>query len=209
LKERKIFDIVVNGRLTGVWDRPEHLHELGKWNGCPETWWLKYVGREDEDEEVSVDWIPFIDKGTNRAAWDIRIKQGNTLKYKWDDWDIRKTGYVEIFLNNRQVDEFGFGDIAYAFSKAQYRTFEMSEHPFNYFDPESEVGRKIYYYGQAAIIDRLMLDQGCIMIKKEDGTGFDLRQHKNEDVDDMGDWHGSNVVKTHVLDDKHIVWFRN
>jgi len=85
----------------------------------------------------------------------------------------------------------------------------MSEHPFNYFDPESEVGRKIYYYGQAAIIDRLMLDQGCIMIKKEDGTGFDLRQHKNEDVDDMGDWHGSNVVKTHVLDDKHIVWFRN
>ena len=209
MKERKIFDIVLNGRLNGVWDRPNHKHTLGQMNGCPDTWWVKYVRREEEeDHEVQVDWIPFIDKGTNRASWDIRIKQGNVTKFKWDEWQINKTGYVELTLNNRVVDEFGFNDLNYAFAKAQLRTFEMCEHPFNFFDPESEIGRKIYYHRQPAIINRLILDQGCIMVEKEDGTGFDLRGYKDEDMSVMGDWHGANMVKTSIMDDKNIIWFR-
>lgn len=194
---RKIFKTIVNGETCWVYDRPKHKHKLGKWNALPETWWLLYHSS----------WIPWIDNGANRPCWDIRIKQGNYIKTKWDEQQIRGTCGIQMYCNNTLVYHFVCRDIEYGFAKAQKLITDMIEHPFNFTNPEEEVGRKIWYYEQPASIERLMLDQGCIMIQYEgDGDGFDLTRPWDDD-EWPDEWDGEKKVKDDVLTPT-INWFR-
>lgn len=197
-KEPKwIFNTVVNDQVCGVYDREEE-HQLGEWNGYPATWWLK-----DSDGE----WVPWIDLGTNRPCFEFNIKQGNYTKVKWNETDIRSTNSVEIYINKRLVYAFGCGSLDYALAKVSVLRIEMLEHPFNFADPDSEIGRKIWYRKQPAIIERLMLDQGCILMQKEDETGFDMTDPWDED-DWISEWDGENKVKDDIFA-SDIWWFRD
>ena len=205
-KERKLFDILIRDEKYGVWDRPDKEHNYGKDNGGSPTWWLKYeTGMQGEKKKV--EWIPYIDRGTNRPCWDINITQQNYMKYKWDEWDLRSNTHCNILCNRQKVYEFGCNDLGYAFAKAHQLIVKLSEHPFNFSDPESEIGRKIWYHEQPAIIDSLMLDQGCMMIKKDGEGGFNMKRPW-DDNDMPNNWNGASEVKDDFLAPT-IYWFRN
>ena len=74
-------------------------------NGCPDTWWLDYSDYKetiDEDGDIQEPEIneltPYIDKGVNRICWEVRFKQHNYMKYKWDDWNLRSGGNAIFML---------------------------------------------------------------------------------------------------------------
>jgi len=226
-KEHRIFDTVINGKLTEIWQRNE-THELGKSNGCPDSWWARMEYDIDDDEEQpDVDWVPFIDLGANRPCFEINIKQGNYTKSKWGETSINGSCKVSITCNTRPIYELRCRDIEYGLAKCQVLITEMQEHSFNFADPESEIGRKIWYYEQPAIVESLMLDQGCIMVKfdkdfvhvnldKEhnitvasciEQKGFNLsRPWDTHEIED--EWDGQDSIKTDVFD-SNIYWFRS
>lgn len=217
----RIFDIVIDNQLYEVWDLPGKEHLQGEWDGCPKTWWVRYV--EPEFNELDrltqllrsneIRWIPYTDHRGTRPQWEVRVKTGNYIKSKWGDTDIHQYGFVEMFCNLRKVYEFPFhNDLSYAFGKAQQLIVEMNEHPFRFRDPEQEIGRKIWYYEQPAVIESLMLDQGAIMIRKDDpnNPNFDLSRpwDREEDMPIVDEWNNEPVVKEDIFS-SHIHWFRD
>jgi hypothetical protein len=203
-KEHCVFKTVVNDRIQEIWRRNE-THKQGRINGQPDDLWLRETFEGSDD----IDWTPWVGIGANRPCFEIKLVQGNRTKFKWNETRIDGTGKAEIICNKIKIYEFAFRDIEYGLARAQVLLSTISEHPFNFMDPESEIGRKIWYYEQPAVIDYLLLDQGCIMIRKEDGTGFDMSRPWDDEEDRIcNEWHGKNKVKDDILV-KTIYWFRD
>ena len=153
-KPRKIFDIMIDDMPYPVYSIDGYEHPNGKWNGCPDTWWLDYSDHPIKGEITpEKELVPYIDKGVNRICWEVRFKQKNYSKFKWDDWDIRSSGQCQIYANGNQIYSFGSGSVEYALAKAQYLMVNLMEHPYNFINPEEERGRKIWYYGLPATIE--------------------------------------------------------
>lgn len=196
--DRRIYDVVIDDKLCGVWER-EETHELGRINDCPDNWWVR----------IDDKWEPWINRGVNVPCFEIRFKQNNRTKFKWNGLRINSTGYLEIYCNLRKVYEFGCSNLNYALAKAQKLTVDMTEHSFNFLDPESEIGRKIWYYNQPAVIKSLVLDQGAIMIEKDGEGGFNMEQAWWTDEDrEISDWNGEKVIKDDIFS-SNIWWFRS
>lgn len=206
--DKKFGETVVNGVVMGLYDR-EEKHQLGQDNGQPDSWWLLYNMGESTGLP---EWVPWIDIGSNRTCWDISLRTENRSKYKWNSTRITGNGWVDIKCNQRVVYSFPFRDIEYGLARVTVLITEMMEHSFNFCDPESELGRKIWYHEQPAIIERLILSQGAIIVKF-DGLnelgGFNLRKPWETQEDrDADEWHGQSEVKTNILDPK-IWWHRD
>ena len=155
----KIFDVMIDEKLYPVYSIPGYEHELGKSNGCPETWWLDWSDYEetidddgDTEEPCVRELIPYIDKGAHRICWEIRYRQFNRMKYKWDEWDMRNGGKCEMYANGKLVYSFFSREIGYALSRAQSLETILLEHPFDFLNQEKENGRKIWYYGLPATV---------------------------------------------------------
>jgi hypothetical protein len=161
---RKIFDIMIDDRPYPVYDIDGYEHPHGKWNGCPDTWWLDFSDPVVKGEiNPEKDLVPYIDEGVNRICWEVRFKQKNHAKYKWDEWDIRSSGQCQIYANGNEIYSFGSRSADYALAKAQYLMVSLMEHPYNFINPDQEKGRKIWYYGLPATIEP-MYDSGNIMV---------------------------------------------
>jgi hypothetical protein len=153
-KVRKAFDIIIDDKPYVVYDIDGYEHPNGKWNGTPTSWWLDFSspavkGGITPEREL----IPYVDKGVNRICWEIRFKQSNYAKHKWDEWSIRSSGQCQIYANGKLIYSFGSHDVSYALSKAQYMMVNLMEHPYNFINSEEEKGRKIWYYGLPAIVE--------------------------------------------------------
>jgi len=193
---------VANGQLCELWRRTE-THEHGRRNGMSDDIWLKQVYEDGE-----VEWVPWIDLSAKRPCYEVKITEGNRIKSKWGETLVYGTCSAEIWCNQRKVYEYHCRDIEYALAKAQTTIVQMGEHPFRFDDPNSEIGRRIWFYRQPAIIESLMLDQGCIMIQKDGGGVFDLSQPWDDKNDIYDPWDGESVVKDDVFSD-NIYWFRD
>lgn len=166
---RKIFEIQIYDKMYPVYSIDGYEHNLGKYNGCPETWWLDYsVYHSDGDDEQPTmrELIPYIDKGVHRICWGVDYQQHNSTKYKWDEWDIRNGGICKITANGKPVYKFHYRDLEGALAAATNKINDLIEHPFNFINPEEEVGRKIWYYGLPATIS-LGYDVGEIKINPD------------------------------------------
>jgi hypothetical protein len=168
---RKIFDILINDKPYTVYNIEEYEHEYGKWNGCPTTWWLdyseyvEYIDETGDLEEADIrELVPYIDKGVNRICWEVRFKQRNYMKYKWDDWDLRSGGKCEMYANGKLVYSFFSRDMNNALSTAQTMECKLLEHPYNFLNSEEDHGRKIWYYGLPATIRNHSFEPGEIGI---------------------------------------------
>lgn len=155
----KIFDILIDNKPYPVYSIPGYEHMLGQSNGCPDTWWLDYSQYEttiDEDGELNEphirELVPYIDLGAHRICWEIRYRQFNRMKYKWDEWDIRNGGKCEMYANGKLVYSFFSREIGYALSRVQSLEAILMEHPFDFLNQEKENGRKIWYYNLPATI---------------------------------------------------------
>lgn len=194
---RKIFSTLINKKKMHVYRKSE-THQDGERNGTPNDWWLKY-----DKPDGTHRWIPWVDKLTHRPCFEINIREGNHIKTKYGDDDIRGSVFCEIFLNGDKVYEFGTRDIEYAAAKAVVLKSELMEHPFDFTNPDKEIGRKVFYKDEPAIVERVILDQGCVILKKDAPGNF-----KTPVWDDEGWEDEDSTIKEDILSD-HIWWFRD
>jgi hypothetical protein len=141
---RAIFKIQIRNEIHDVYSIEGYEHHLGKDNGCPDQWWLNYPDREGL--------VPYIDKGVHRVCWGVEYKQFNSIKFKWDELRLSNGGICTITANSKEVYKFYHRELSGALATAQVKIEKMSGHPFDFVNPEKEIGRKIWYYGLPAKI---------------------------------------------------------
>lgn len=236
-KPRKIFDILIRDKAYSVYSIDGYEHEHGKMNGCPDTWWLDYSDYEErldddgypEDPDIR-ELVPYIDKGVNRICWEVRFKQNNTMKYKWDEWRLSAGGTCEMYANGKLIFKFFSRDMHHALSTAQTLEWKLLEHPYNFLSPEEESGRKIWYYGLPATIRNSDCNPGEISIwpdysyisksdwwkKLEDRkSNINPKDYKKTSDDEweedlfQEDSHASYINHGSALYDGMINWFRH
>jgi hypothetical protein len=135
-----------------------------------------------------------------------------------------------MWCNNRLVYAFGTmggsSGLSFAFAKVQYLEVVLSEHAFNFFEPEKEQGRKICWYGLPAKV-KVKSDTWEIAIIPDYEAGVTKEQwwkelarreskYSQEDQDDkeMDDMYKAEEIQDgyinwgDALSDQHIYWFR-
>lgn len=228
---RKIFTVWIHEKPYDVYDIDGKEH--GGWNGEPKTWWLYYSDRMPDGASPPVDsehWHAF-HASINRRVWDIQIKQRNTTKYKWDETQFRNNTWVEMRCNGRLVYDFGTtgndSGLAFAMAKVQYLMVHMSEHPYNFFEPEKENGRKIYWKGLPATIRvkgntwevMIIPDYTCGYTREQWWKELENRESKlppkrDDDFDEIDKEDKQEAMRDDAinwgdaLSDQYIDWFR-
>lgn len=155
-KIRKVCTVLIHNNEYDVWDIEGKEH--GGWNGEPKTWWIYYADRLPEGTHPGIDsenWCPY-NVGINRHLWEVKFKQMNTSKEKWGSTQFSNHTSVEMYCNNKLIYSFGTtgnrDGLAFAMAKVQYLQVALSEHPFNFLEPEKENGREIWWHGLPATI---------------------------------------------------------
>jgi hypothetical protein len=153
---RKAFTVVIYDKEYDVYDIEGKEHE--GWNGVPKTRWLYFSERLPDGLLPPIDsphFVPF-DIGINRMVWDVKFKQKNTTKEKWNSTHFSNHTSVEMWCNNKLVYAFTTtgtdSGLSFAMAKVQYLKTMMCEHSYNFFEPEKENGRKICWYGLPATV---------------------------------------------------------
>ena len=156
---RQIFSVYIHNTKYYVYNIEGKEHE--GLNDTPKTWWLYFDqewgsnvpwGPTSEHPPLdSKNWTPW-DVGIKRSLWEFEIKQTNSHKIKWDYHRFSNHITVNMICNKKKIYSFGTFDMAFALSKLQYLKVVLSEHPYNFFETEKELGRKIYYYGLPATV---------------------------------------------------------
>lgn len=217
LKARFVFEVLINKHSYSVYDIPSRHH----WNNTDSvsTWWLKYRG-EGELE-------PWYDRHTHRVCYEFIIREHNHSKTKWDELRVSGGVSVEITANGKPYYSFGTSKLDYAFAKSQQLIVQMSEHPYNFLDPKSENGRKIYWYGLPAMVRpssypgeiAIIPDYSCginksewwriYLLRKEIvGGNLDDEEVKMDREDDDESMQSDYINWGDALSDDHIGWFR-
>lgn len=224
---RKIFQVNIEKKDYDVWDISNKEH--GGYNDTPKTWWLYYGDRTpSEPSENDENFTPYCCRSINRRLWDIRLKQSNSSKYKWDSWRFNSHTNVEMWCNGKHIYSFGtWTDTQFAFAKIQYLMVVLSEHPYNFFEPEKENNRKIWWHGLPALIKPNSNHPGEIGIIPDYSTGVSKeewwKEYKNRKSkinytptdDDLcfesdfdEDMESDYINWGNALSDGNIDWFR-
>ena len=185
-------------------------HNLGKDNGVCSTLWVKYI-----NESTDIEYIPWIDIGTNRKCWGFNIQQGNSMNYKWNNCKIDGYTNVTITLNNKPVYELYVNKLEYAFNKAQNLIGELEYHPLDLTDMEEGIGRKIFYKRLPAKITSrgvgyVIIEPDC---KSEDLKNWWKMYRDPWSEDDYEDYNYEEMqtdgnIKDDILS-SNIWWWRN
>lgn len=153
---RKIFKVKIYDNYFDVYSIEGKEH--AGLNGEPTSWWLYFSDPMPDGVMPPIDspyWKPW-HSSIERHVWEIKITQKNTTKEKWGETQFRSNTWIQMICNGKVIHEFsttgGNRGMSFAMAKIQYLQVKMSEHPYNFFDPESENGRKIYYHGLPATI---------------------------------------------------------
>lgn len=233
---RKVFTVLIHNKEYDVYSIENKEH--GGYNGEVKTWWLYYNTRLPEgllpspDSEYFVPWSNSI----NRRLWEVKFRQTNTSKHKWDEWRFSNTTVVEMWCNNKLVYSFNTtgndSGMSFAFGKVEYLKTVLSEHPYNFFEPETEEGRKIWWKGLPATIKnsssageiRILPDYTTGLSKRDWWSELKRRQEKltykpdnftDETFEQLNEEHfeesmyEDSINWGDALEDKHIDWFRN
>jgi len=144
----------------------------------------------------------------HRALIDVRITSRNYLKESHFSGDeIRKGGSGEILADGEVIHSFFFRDPQEALLRAHSLIGRLHEAAGgDWIDKkrrEALVNRKIYYREVPAIVSRLIVDQGCLILETESGKPFPEPIWREK-----GDEEYESTVKVDVLD-PHIWWWRD
>ena len=224
---RKIFTVIIHDKEYDVFDIESKEHE-GLNDTC-KSWWLYYSDRLLGGMIPPCEsdfWKPY-DVSILRCVWDIRIKQSNSTKEKWGSTHFRNHTTVEMWCNKKLVYAFGTGGkyTDFAMAKVQYLQTMMSEHPYNFFEPEKENGRKICWYGLPATVKvksntweiGIVPDYTAELSKEEWWKEYANRRKlysKPTDMDEIDsaefedDKRSDYINWGDALSDQNIYWFR-
>lgn len=231
-KIRKLFDILVNDNPRAVYGIYDKEHE--GYNGTPKHWWI-YEGSqlpEGAYPDINSRFLrPYCCKSMERHLWDIRFKQRTTTKEKWGETDYRTSTYCEILCNGKPFYAFpttgGINGLSFAMAKAQHMIVVLWEHPFDFFEPQKENGRKIYWHGLPATVQTnshhtweigIIPDYTCGLDKEQ--WWEELKRRKSfipskddgfENVDQEifnENKHSDYINWGDAFEDRYINWFR-
>lgn len=230
---KKQFTAYIGERQYWVYNIEDKKHE--SLNGEPSTWWLYYKTDEDVKSHDlttppidSPHWLPY-QNSINRRCWDIHIVQKNGGKHKWGSTNFSCHTSVEMKCNGKLIYQFGVGlgvnGLSYAMAKAQYLKVQMEEHPYNFFEPETEIGRKIYFYGLPATVEptswpgeiKIIPDYNILpreeWWKEYKNRKFKIDQHSFEESECFDsyeeDQQFGSINWGFALEDGNINWFRH
>lgn len=138
----------------------------------------------------------------HRVAWKIEIETSNYLKEsELSGEEVRKGGSLRIWKDGVQVADEFFREVPAALRKAERLLTEISEH-WPHGEPSEWVGRKVYYREIPAVIEYVILDQGCVVVKAEQGV-FPPHPYERED----GRSEAEATAKVEIAS-PHIWWWR-
>jgi hypothetical protein len=242
---RKIFDIYINDKPFPVFDIEGKKHTYGPSNGCPETWWLDYTRDEDgnyielDGQQLLVEMnlkerklIPYIDKGVHRICWEVIYSQGNSMNFNWDEYSLRSYGTCTMRANGRDVYKFRHSELQGAMVHVQHLAEKIMFHPYNFFEPEKDDGRKIYFKSLPAFVrtgydvGEIRIEPDYSMIPREKWWRiyelFDSKRYesadsifRDENDDEMDNEDREECLRNDIinwgdaLSDGHIYWFRD
>ena len=146
---RKVFDVYIDEQLKGVYNIPEREH--GGYNGEPKTWWVWTGAKGKIPTPDSDSFVPY-SNSIRRPAWTYKIQQKNYTKHKWGETDFRSSIWVEMFADGKLIYAFGTFDVDFALAKIGYLKVALMEHPYDFRNPETQKGRKIWWKGLPATI---------------------------------------------------------
>lgn len=144
----------------------------------------------------------------HRVLIDVRLTSSNYLKESELSGDqVRKGGSGEILADGEVVYEFFFRDVQGALIRAHGLIGQLGEAAGGDWllkeRRENLIGRKLYYREHPAVIERLIVDQGCLILRTEDGKPFPAPVWRDARWDDDGE----PTVKVEVTD-PNIWWWR-
>lgn len=213
--KRHIFDIWFRDRLCPVYDIQGKEHNHGKWNGEPATWWVDIGVEVAKNTGVRIEnLVEYHNKSIARPCWDIRIKEINHYKVKWDEDRWSSNTSCEMWANGKLIYGFVVRDIEFAMAKAQVLMIQLTEHPFNFFDQKKEEGRKIWWYYEPGNIkirpDYATMDKETWWKKYHERAQRPGEDDEFENWEDrMGDYKTDDLINWgDALSDQHIYWFR-
>ena len=235
LTPRRIFSILIYDTLMDVFDIEGKEHE--GYNDTPKTWWLYYNDTKLPSGIVppadSEYFVPFC-SSMQRHVWDIKFTQKTTTKQKWGETRFNSHTQTEMWCNKRLIYAFGStgGDrgLHFSMAKVQYMQVMLGEHPYNFFEPEQENGRKICWYGLPATVKvksdgweiGIVPDYTAGLTKEEWWKELKNRKSKYSNIVDEMDKqeeemdnedHDESMNKDYInwgdaFSDQHIDWFR-
>ncbi len=146
----------------------------------------------------------------HRCLIDVTLRSHNYLKESEMSGDeIRKAGQCIILADREPIYGFFFRDPQSALLRAHSIITTLSEHSLfllNKAERDRIVGRKVYYDRTPAVITRLLLDQGCVILEPEPGHTFQAPVWEDDPQDWVSDYGSS--LKADILADGHIWWHR-
>jgi hypothetical protein len=142
----------------------------------------------------------------HRILIGVQIEMTNYLKDSYlSGSEVRKGGSGKILADGEVVFEFFSRDPMHALLKAHHLIGALSEHSSGWLskrERERLIGRAVYYREVPAVIQRVILDQGCLILATVDGQPFPAPVWRDEDDE------RETTVKVEVLD-PNIWWFRD
>lgn len=230
---RKVFTVIIHDKERDVWDIPGKELDCG--NGEPLTYWVYMGDRLPEGLTPPIDsdkWEHY-HASITRHLWDITFTQKNTTKEKWGLTQFRNHTNVEMYCNKKLIYSFGTtgtaNGLSFAMAKVQYLQTVLSEHSYNFFEPEKNNGRKIYWYGLPATV-KVWSDEGWLIgivpdytagLSKEEWWAELIRRESKipKPKDDQFEEMENEDLKESMerdfinwgdaLSDQHIYWFRD
>lgn len=147
---------------------------------------------------------------------EIRFADYNYLKQSGlSGNEVRKGGKCEILINGHVCGEFFYRDISEALISARTRLAKIHDHPIRIWDDDERrrlIGRKVYYRDFPAVVERLIEDQACVILRPDepDRAVFPPPVYELEDArrgEGEIDWSERQTVKVE-MDSPHIWWWR-
>jgi len=150
-----------------------------------------------------------IDFDGSAPSWSIAFEETNYFR----KGEIREGGRCNIFRNGQKFYEVGARQMDFGLAKARYILLQLQEHPLNFFSrhwKDEIIGRKVWYQTDPAIVESIIEDQGCVMLKP-DPDCVPVFQPSPWQVEDDGSMFGDDdntSAKCEYLYEK-IGWFRS
>lgn len=205
--------------LVGPSDRPR-IFKHGKADELnrDQTWhWVKISGDQEPGTPAELDggaehWSQF--RG-HHVLVDIAYRQQNRREVNyWKGRDeIRAEGAWVLRFNRTQVWEgWCTTNLLWDLHRIADTAMRLREHPV--IDWMSDVpyarqleGRKVWFRKTPAIISRVLMDQGCVMLQPDGASVFPPPQSQLDHLEQY-DSSDDERVKVDLLD-PHVWWFRD
>lgn len=198
LKKPYGLDLEVNGVPYDIYIVEGYVHTIGgRWG--ENSLWACPAGEKPTHENL-------IEFNGEAPTWGITFDRVNYVKSKWNETSVETNGSCWITRNGKKFYNIMGRTSEYALAKAQYTLVQLLEElPVSICHrdwKDQNIGRKIWYNEQPAIIDSITSDNN-LLIKPDGIDKFKAPASWEGDYDDYADG-----LRVELLS-PHIGWFRS